>query len=91
MATRETSPLLVLWDIDHTLIETNGVGTELYRQAFEAIVGRAVEHDVEITGRTEQAIFAEALRLHSIEASQRLGESATRPSWPRSMRNTRTN
>jgi phosphoglycolate phosphatase-like HAD superfamily hydrolase len=72
MATHPSEPLLVLWDIDHTLIETRGVGTKLYRQAFEAVTGRPVEHDVEVTGRTEQAIIAEALQLHGIEASEEL-------------------
>jgi hypothetical protein len=25
---------LVLWDVDHTLMETRGVGVELFRSAF---------------------------------------------------------
>jgi phosphoglycolate phosphatase-like HAD superfamily hydrolase len=64
----------VLWDVDHTLIETRGVGTQLYRQAFEAVTGRPVEHNVEVTGRTEQAIFAEALRQHGIPGSDELAK-----------------
>jgi hypothetical protein len=28
------SVLLVLWDVDHTLIETRGVGFEIYAAAF---------------------------------------------------------
>jgi phosphoglycolate phosphatase-like HAD superfamily hydrolase len=58
--------LLVLWDVDHTLIETRGLGTQLYRRAFERVTGVPVCHDVDVTGRTEQAIFAEALRRHGI-------------------------
>jgi hypothetical protein len=34
MPTSPTSGLLVLWDVDHTLIETRGVGSELYRAAL---------------------------------------------------------
>ena len=26
--------ILVLWDIDHTLIETRGVGGQIYAEAF---------------------------------------------------------
>ncbi len=57
----------MLWDVDHTLIETRGVGGELYRTAFEEITGRRMEHRAEITGRTERAILAETLRLHGLE------------------------
>lgn len=28
---------LVLWDIDHTLIETRGVGGEVYAEAFHKV------------------------------------------------------
>jgi len=65
---------LLLWDVDHTLIETGGIGTALYQTAFEIVTGRPVEHRVEITGRTELAIVAEALRLHDIEPSDVLIE-----------------
>jgi phosphoglycolate phosphatase len=60
---------LVLWDIDHTLIETGGVGRELYRRAFETTTGRPIEQEAEVTGRTEAAILAETLRLHGLEPS----------------------
>jgi phosphoglycolate phosphatase len=63
---------LVLWDIDHTLIETRGVGKQLYIAAFEAITGRHMEHAVDPTGRTETAIFAGTLKRHGIEVSDEL-------------------
>jgi phosphoglycolate phosphatase len=50
---------LVLWDVDHTLMETGGVGAELFRAAFEQATGRALEHAATVTGRTEPAIFRE--------------------------------
>lgn len=65
-----TPPTLVLWDIDHTLIETRGVGGELYRAAFEEITGRTMEHKAEVTGMTEPAILAETLKLHGLEPSE---------------------
>jgi phosphoglycolate phosphatase len=60
-------PVLVLWDIDHTLIETRGVGAELFREAFEQATGRTLEHSPDVTGRTERAIFAETARAHGVE------------------------
>jgi len=63
-------PTLVLWDIDHTLIETRGVGGELYRAAFEEITGRKMEHKAEVTGKTEPAILTDTLRLHGLEPSE---------------------
>jgi len=63
---------LVLWDIDHTLIETRGLGKRLYIAAFEAVTGRRMQHAIEPTGRTETAIFAETLARHDIEATGEL-------------------
>ncbi|HZN72899.1 MAG TPA: haloacid dehalogenase-like hydrolase [Micromonosporaceae bacterium] len=65
-------PFLLLWDVDHTLIETRGLGTELYVAAFEAVTGRPVQQVVEPTGRTEPAIFAQTLHRHGIEPSVEL-------------------
>ncbi|WP_433532036.1 HAD family hydrolase [Micromonospora sp. CA-263727] len=65
-------PLLILWDIDHTLIETRGLGRELYARAFEEATGSPLARPAEVTGRTELAIFAESLRRHGIEPSAEL-------------------
>ncbi|GAA4736683.1 HAD family hydrolase [Phytohabitans rumicis] len=69
MAIHPAERRLVLWDIDHTLIETRGMGTQLYREAFETVTGRSIEHVVEPTGRTELAIFSETLERHGITSS----------------------
>jgi phosphoglycolate phosphatase len=67
----ETAPVptnkLVLWDIDHTLIATGGVGSEVFRDAFEQITGRKIDRLADVTGRTEQVIFQETLDLYGIE------------------------
>ncbi len=63
---------LVLWDIDHTLLETGGVGAELFRSAFEQATGRPVDQQVTVTGRTEPAIFREAAERQSIPWSREL-------------------
>lgn len=52
--------LLVLWDVDHTLIETRGVGGEVFAAAFEVATGQALESMPDPTGRTEQDIFRRA-------------------------------
>jgi phosphoglycolate phosphatase len=64
-----TDARLALWDIDHTLVSTGGVGREVFRDAFEQATGRPMERMAEVSGRTEPDIFAETLTLHGIEPS----------------------
>jgi phosphoglycolate phosphatase len=59
--------LLILWDIDHTLIETGGVGSEIYAAAFQKVTGRRLEQMADVSGRTEPVIFRETLALHGID------------------------
>lgn len=59
--------LLVLWDIDHTLIENNGVNKETYALAFELLTGRRVEYPARTEGRTEPDIMRNMLLAHGIE------------------------
>jgi phosphoglycolate phosphatase len=61
--------LLVLWDIDHTLIENHGVNKEIYASAFELLTGRRAEHPARTDGRTEPEIMRNMLRMHEIESS----------------------
>jgi phosphoglycolate phosphatase len=62
-----TTHKLILWDIDHTLIDTGGVGSEVFRDAFEQVTGRKIDKLAEVTGRTEPIIFRETLELYGIE------------------------
>lgn len=57
---------LVLWDIDHTLISTRGVGRELSAAAFEETLGRPMEEQAAIDGITEPVIFRETAKLHGL-------------------------
>ncbi|GAB3862086.1 HAD family hydrolase [Dactylosporangium cerinum] len=57
---------LILWDIDHTLIETRGVGGDLYANAFHTATGVRMVHKAEVTGQTEPSILTATLRLHGI-------------------------
>lgn len=63
---------LVLWDIDHTLIDAGGTSRDVYARAFERVTGRVLEHMAEMAGRTEWAIMAETLSLHSITFEEEL-------------------
>jgi phosphoglycolate phosphatase len=63
---------LVLWDVDHTLIETRGVGAELSRAAFEQATGRALDHAVAPAGLTEPAIFRQNAERQSVAWSTAL-------------------
>lgn len=64
-----STSLLVLWDVDHTLIETRGVGFEIYSAAFEAVTGQPLAKMAEIAGRTEPVIFRKTLAMYHIPYS----------------------
>lgn len=63
---------LVLWDVDHTLIETRGVGGEVYSEAFRKVTGHDLETMPELAGRTEPVIFRDAMKANGITASEDL-------------------
>lgn len=58
--------VLVLWDVDHTLIETRGLGAELYKAGFEEAIGVDMKERADVTGATEPEIFAETMRLNGL-------------------------
>jgi phosphoglycolate phosphatase len=63
---------LVLWDIDHTLIETRGVGRAVYERAFPVVTGRPLEQLADTRGRTERAIMHDTLEAHGITPTDTL-------------------
>ncbi|SCG03587.1 Phosphoglycolate phosphatase, HAD superfamily [Streptomyces sp. MnatMP-M27] len=67
-------PLLVLWDIDHTLVDTRGVGRELWAEAFEEVTGRSMREQAKVDGSTEPVVLRETLRLHGLRDSRDLFE-----------------
>ncbi|SFQ98473.1 Phosphoglycolate phosphatase, HAD superfamily [Lentzea waywayandensis] len=62
--------LLVLWDIDNTLITARGFGGLMYREAFQTAFGRDLAGPVDLGGRTELDIISETLRQHGIEHTE---------------------
>ncbi|MFF8910153.1 HAD family hydrolase [Streptomyces olivaceoviridis] len=65
-------PELVLWDIDHTLMATRGLGRELWGAAFEQVTGVVMREQADVTGSTERVILRETARLHDIPYSDEL-------------------
>jgi phosphoglycolate phosphatase len=53
--------LLVLWDIDGTLVDSAGHGRYAFDDAFEAVTGRPFDARVEMAGRTDHQIAMEML------------------------------
>ena len=58
---------LVLWDVDHTLIENNGINKEYYAKAFELLTGRQTGHDARTDGRTDPEIMRNMLVDNGID------------------------
>jgi len=53
--------ILVLWDIDHTLLRMGPRAYDVYPKAVEALTGQPCRDPVETEGRTELAIMHELL------------------------------
>ena len=66
-STAPSPRLLLLWDVDHTLIETRGVGFAIYQRAFPAATGRPLAELAKVSGRTELDIMRETLRVNDVE------------------------
>ncbi|MCD5315794.1 HAD family hydrolase [Kineosporia babensis] len=60
-------PLIVLWDIDHTLIENNGVSKQIYADAFTRLTGRPPVHRARTEGRTDRLICRQMFLDHGLE------------------------
>jgi phosphoglycolate phosphatase len=58
--------VLVLWDVDHTLINAGGVSTQLYGIVFAQLFGRELPQVAPMAGRTDRAIIVETLTLAGI-------------------------
>ena len=58
--------LLVLWDVDYTLVNADGLGTRLYREVFGEMFGRELTEMAPKAGRTDRAIVLDTLTLAGI-------------------------
>lgn len=66
---------LVLWDVDGTLIQSKGIGAEVFDRAFEQVLGLAptarIQERVRLSGKTDPQIAREYLELMEIEDADR--------------------
>lgn len=67
-----TTPVLVLWDVDQTLIDGGGVTQHAYAAAFHSATGRSLTQPWQFDGRTELAAVTEVLRLHGLVPDREL-------------------
>jgi len=65
----DAGSVLLLWDVDHTLIDNGGVGYEIYALAFEILTGRAPSAQPRTDGRTELDIMANILAANGEDPS----------------------
>jgi phosphoglycolate phosphatase-like HAD superfamily hydrolase len=63
--------LLVLWDVDDTLLDAGGTGRELYQIAFREMFGRDMPQPGSMAGRTDRAIAVEVLTLAGVPDPRR--------------------
>src|SRR5438552_2546089 len=64
--------LIVLWDIDHTLIDNAGVSKEIYAAAFAALADADPVESASTEGRTDRLIMREMFDRHQLPE----------PEWP---------
>lgn len=68
VTTTSSASVLVLWDVDHTLIENGGVSKENYALAFELLTGRPPVEQPQTDGRTDVAIMENLLTANGVSA-----------------------
>lgn len=52
---------LVLWDVDHTLVNAGGLSPQLYGEVFRQMFGRTLASVAPMAGRTDRAIILDTL------------------------------
>ncbi|GAA3010534.1 HAD family hydrolase [Streptomyces fulvorobeus] len=58
--------LIVLWDIDHTLIENSGVSKEIYAAAFTTLAGTGPTGPARTEGRTDRLIMRDMFQREGL-------------------------
>jgi phosphoglycolate phosphatase-like HAD superfamily hydrolase len=62
--------LLVLWDVDYTLVAADGLGTRFYEVVFREMFGRELTAVAPKAGRTDRAIVGDTLALAGVARDQ---------------------
>jgi phosphoglycolate phosphatase len=63
-------PRLVLWNIDHTLVDVGRVTREAYADAFQRVTGRPLVRLAPTAGRTESEIIFETLAFNDVVTTE---------------------
>ncbi|MEO3742355.1 HAD family hydrolase [Plantactinospora sp. B5E13] len=67
-------PILILWDIDQTLVNIGSASRKLYEVAFRKATGHTLQVLADMAGRTERAIVTDTLALHGLSAHDEMLE-----------------
>lgn len=70
----DTAQILLLWDVDHTLIENGGVSKEIYARAFSLLTGDVPATSVRTDGRTDFEIMANLFAANQLSDTAYLRE-----------------
>jgi phosphoglycolate phosphatase len=63
-------PRLVLWNVDHTLVDVGRVTREAYADAFQRVTGRPLVRLAPTAGRTESEIIFETLAFNDVVTTE---------------------
>lgn len=63
-------PRLVLWNVDHTLVDVGRVTREAYAEAFHQVTGRPLVRLAPTAGRTESEIIFETLAFNDVVTTE---------------------
>jgi phosphoglycolate phosphatase len=58
---------LVLWDIDRTLVTVDGLGAEIFADAFKEVTGGDLQWSPDFAGRIDHELVVAALAWHAVE------------------------
>ncbi|WP_460306446.1 HAD family hydrolase [Actinocorallia aurea] len=57
---------MILWNVDHTLLDAGRVTREVYAEAFQEVTGQPMERMAPTAGRTESEIVFETLAFNGV-------------------------
>ena len=63
---------LVLWDVDYTLLDCDGLGREAHEAAFERVTGQGPQALPSLGGHTDLGVLTHVLSDHGITPTPRL-------------------
>lgn len=68
MLNADARKVLLLWDVDHTLIDNGGVSKQNYALAFTLLTGKEPHHSAHTGGRTDSVIMPQLLADNGVPA-----------------------